>query len=88
LTVPEATESGLLPYEVVAMVRRGDPVTLEQCRQAMIEEGASLLFDPARPRLRFATEEDAAAGVKRLIARLPGSDPVWGVTQEVARVDC
>jgi hypothetical protein len=32
LTVPEAHAAGMLPYQVIAAVRKGDPVTKEQCR--------------------------------------------------------
>src|SRR5712691_9680799 len=44
LTVPEAQAAGMLPYQVIAAVRKGDPVTADQCCQALIEEGASTLF--------------------------------------------
>ena len=44
LTVPEAHAAGMLPYQVIAAVRKGDPVTAAQCRQALIEQGASTLF--------------------------------------------
>src|SRR5438552_4170964 len=52
LTVPEAYESGLLPYRVTTALRKGDPVTPEQCAEAMLTQGASLLFDPKKPQLR------------------------------------
>src|SRR6266436_2328646 len=38
LTVPEAHAAGMLPYQVIPALRRGDPVTLDQCRRALIEE--------------------------------------------------
>src|ERR1700686_1100388 len=41
LTVPEAHAAGMLPVQVFPAVRKGDPVTPEQCRLALIEEGAS-----------------------------------------------
>jgi hypothetical protein len=82
LTVPEAAEYGLLPFRVAPQLRSGDEVTMEQCREALIAEGASVLADPARPRLSFATEEDAKRAVERLIGRLPGSDEVWGIQRE------
>jgi hypothetical protein len=82
LTVPDAVETGILLYRVVPLLRAGDPVTLEQCLEAMREEGASVLADPSRPELRFLTEEDAAACCKRLAARLPGSEPVWTVVKD------
>src|SRR5262245_28208609 len=43
LTVPEAYAAGMLPYQILAALRQGDPVTAEQVRQAMLEEGASIL---------------------------------------------
>src|SRR5437773_6686963 len=39
LTVPEAQAAGMLPYQVIAAVRKGDPVTIDQCRKALIDEG-------------------------------------------------
>jgi hypothetical protein len=87
LTVPEAYESGLLPYHVAPALRKGDPVTPEQCDTAMIQEGASVLFDSRKPQLRFATEAEAAACVKRLNEALPGSEPVWVIAKEVGRAD-
>ena len=50
LTVPEAAESGLLPYRISTALRRGDSVTAEQCREAMIAQGASVLLDSEKPR--------------------------------------
>ena len=87
LTVPEAHAAGMLPYQVIPVVRNGDPVTMDQCRKAMIEEGASVLFGEDQPQLRFGTEEDAEAAWKRLAARLPKSEQVWVVTKEVGTVD-
>src|SRR5947207_1781011 len=55
LTFPDALESGLLPFQITTPLRKGDPVTVEQCREAMIAEGASILLDPSKPQLRFAT---------------------------------
>lgn len=87
LTVPEAHAAGMLPRQVIVALRGGDPVTMEQCRQAMIDEGASTLLDAERPQLRFATLDEAEAARRRLSARLPGSDPVWIITQEVGSVE-
>jgi len=82
LTLPEAHESGLLPYRVLPLLRKGDPVTAEACRDAMFADGASALFGSQAPQLRFATEEEAEAGRQRLIAAVPGSDEVWVVAQD------
>ena len=85
LTFPEAYASGMLVFQIIAALRKTDEVTREQCRQAMIEEGASLLFDPERPQLRFETEQEAEACLKRLATRLPGSEPVWQILQEAGQ---
>jgi hypothetical protein len=87
LTIPEAHACGMLPYQILMGLRPGDPVTTEQCRQAMFEEGASLLLAPDNPQLRFATEEEAEAGRQRLIRRLPGSEQVWIINKEAGRVE-
>lgn len=86
LTLPEAHETGLLPYQVIPAVRRSDSVTLEQCQQAMIEEGASVLLEPENPRLWLATQDEAEAAQKRLVKRLPDSEQVWVIAREVGRV--
>lgn len=82
LTVPEAHLAGLMPYQVHALVRKSDPVTLEQCIEEMKKEGASLLFDKKVPRLYFTSEEQAQAAVERLKSRLPQSDDIWAVSQD------
>ncbi len=87
LTVPEAHNSGLLPFAVIPALREGDPVTAEQCRQAMIDEGASVLLGAAKPQLRFSTAERAGAAMRRLGERLPGSGPVWVMTEDMPGPD-
>jgi hypothetical protein len=87
LTVPEAHAAGMLPYQVIATVRKGDSVTTEQCRKALIEEGASILFGQDNPQLRFGSEEEAEAARQRLARRLPNSDEVWVVIKEVGTVE-
>jgi hypothetical protein len=87
LTVPEAHAAGMLPFQIIPALRKGDPVTLEQCHRAMIEEGASTLLGEDKPQLRFASEEEAEAARKRLAQRLPKSEEVWVITQEVGKVD-
>ena len=79
LTIPEAQASGMLPIRLIAALREDDPATPAQCRQALIEEGASTLLDDDDPQLWFATEEEAEEARKRLSARLPGSEPCWVV---------
>ncbi len=87
LTVPEGVAAGMLPYQIITALRKGDKVTLEQCRQAMLAEGASQLFGPVVLQLRFPTEESADACRKRLIKRLPNSDDIWIVNREISAQD-
>jgi hypothetical protein len=82
LTFPEAEETGLLPFEVFPLLRPGDPVTLAQCQQAMIAEGASTLLSPNKPVLRLITNEEVKRCIERLVEQLPGSKNVWAVTQQ------
>jgi hypothetical protein len=87
LTVPEAHAAGMLPYQVIAAVRKSDLVTRDQARQALIEEGASILLGQDNPQLRFATEGEAEAAQQRLAERLPNSEEVWVITKEVGTVE-
>ncbi len=87
LTFPEAYASGMLPFQVFPALRQGDPVTPEECNRAMIAEGASTLLDSNRPQLRFSTQDEADAAIRRLIQRLPKSAHVWVSTREVGTVE-
>ncbi len=87
LTVPEATEAGRLPYQISTALRKGDPVTFQQCRDAMLAEGASILFGPNVLQLRFAAQKEAEACRERLLKRLPGSENVWLINREIAVQD-
>ena len=87
LTVPEAYAAGMLPFQIIPALRSGDAVSPEQCRQAMIDEGASTLLAADKPQLRFAAEEEAEAARRRLARRLPNSDQVWVITQDVGKVE-
>lgn len=82
LTVPEAHATGMLPYEIIAALRKSDPLTEEQARQAMLEEGATQLAH-GKVQLRFATREGTLAAQRRLIERFPGSDDVWIINREI-----
>ncbi len=84
MTIPEGAVAGLLPYHVAAAVRKSDPVSFEQCRDAMKAERASLLQDPEHPQLRFSRLEDAEHCVERLKRAVPGSDDIWIVNQELS----
>lgn len=87
VTFPEAHAAGMLPYHVFPALRKDDPVSSEQCCQAMIEEGASILLGSDKPQLRFSTQEDAEAALRRLIERLPASEQVWVIAQELDKVE-
>lgn len=87
LTAPEAYESGMLPYSIMAAVRSDDPVTIEDCSRAMIDIGASILFDPDRPQLKLPTLELAERCKTELIRLLPGSESVWIIAQDIGRVE-
>lgn len=87
LTVPEAHVAGMLPFQIIAALRNGDPMTHDQVKQAMLDEGGSLLFHPLRIQLRFATEEEAEAARQRLIQRFPGSGEVWIINREITAHD-
>ena len=60
LTFPEGFEAGMLPFQVIPLLRKGDPVSAEDCLKAMHDEGASQLFPGGKPELRFASEKEAA----------------------------
>lgn len=87
LTVPEAHAAGMLPFQIITARREGDPVTIEQCHEAMIQDGASILLSEESPQLRFATLEEAEASRKRLAEQLPGSEPVWVISRDVGKVE-
>lgn len=87
LTVPEAYAAGMLPYQVLPALRKSDPVTASECRKAMMEEGASTLLTSDEPQLRFSTREEAEACQQRLSERLPNSDPVWVIAQDVGKIE-
>ena len=87
LTTFEAADFGMLPYQVELALRNGDPVRPEQCREAMIEQGASVLRGRDRLQLRFATLEEAEDCIRRLVERLPASKQVWIIRQELSHVD-
>jgi hypothetical protein len=87
VTVPEGVAAGMLPYQIIPAHRKADKVTLEQCREAMLAEGASALLGPNALQLRFPTEDAAEACRKRLIKRLANSDEIWMVSREITAQD-
>ncbi len=82
VTVPEAANLGLLPFQVIPARNKGGEPSPEEYRKAMIEAGASVLSRKDRPQLRFATIEDAEATMERLQEALPNSR--WIIAQEVS----
>jgi hypothetical protein len=87
LTFPEAHAAGMLPYQIITALRKDDPVSSDEARQAMLEEGGSTLVSPETVHLWFATEEEAEAARQRLVRRLPGSEPIWVITREILPID-
>ncbi|MCI0381394.1 MAG: hypothetical protein L0215_27735 [Gemmataceae bacterium] len=87
LTIPEARAAGMLTFRIIPALRPGDPVTLEQCSQAMIDEGASRLLGADNPLLVFPSRDEAEAARQRLSRRLPNSEQVWLITREVGSVE-
>ena len=88
LTLPEAYAAGMLPFRITPHLRREDVVTQEDCRRAMIDEGASTLVQTmTTPLLAFARRDEAEAARDRLARRLPASDQAWVITEDVGRVE-
>ena len=82
VTVPEAGELELLPFEIVPAPRKLDAHTdMTTYHAALLAEGASVLRGDQRPELRFETLAEAQAAVERLEQRLPGSR--WLVVQAI-----
>jgi len=82
LTVPEASLAGMLPYHVFPSLRKSNTVTQDECRDAMLSEGATKLLGPTNIQLRVATQEAADDAVRRLVEKLPKSEEVWVVTRD------
>jgi hypothetical protein len=87
LTVPEAHEAGMLPYEIIAALRKGDPLQWFDAANALKAEGGSRLFHPLEVKLLVATQEEAEASRKRLIERFPGTEEVWLINREIVPSD-
>lgn len=81
VTVPEAGDLELLPFEVIPALRNGNAGVVDKYHQVMLTEGASILRNPDRPELRFETLDDGTAAIERLENRLPNSR--WIVVQAV-----
>ena len=83
LTVPEAIAAGMLPFQILTGLRKTDPVSFDEVREAMLEQGASTLNEADGLQLRFATREEAEACLKRLIQKLPDSEPIWIISRDI-----
>ena len=86
-TFEEAFEIGLLPYQVAANWRSTDPVTREQCTEAIIAEGGSVFGDTPTPQLRFSTLEAAEAAKGRLTSALAVDRDFWAVLKDVTLIE-
>jgi hypothetical protein len=84
LTFPEAYAAEVLRYTIIPGLRKDDPVSREQVRQAMLAEGASEMVVENEPVLGFATKEEAEVCRKRLSARLPKSEPIWIIAKAIS----
>jgi hypothetical protein len=81
VTPTEALALGLLPFKIVPMRKRDDPIPLEEYRKAQLNEGKTTVLGPKAEELRYPLLEDAEAGMRRLQEALPDSH--WSVVQEV-----
>jgi len=78
-TIPEATSTGILPFQVIPATTARTELGVEPLFKAMKEEGASTVAGTTT--LRFPTFEDAEAAKARLDHRLPQGR--WLIVQEV-----
>ena len=85
VTIPEAAEMGLVPFQVVPTRRKSERPSNQEYRQAMIDTGASVLAGAERPQIRCATLEDAEKTMEHLQQLLPGSK--WIIAQEVGALN-
>jgi hypothetical protein len=82
VTPQEALALGLLPYKVVPVRKRDDPVSSEAYQAALAREARHTLLGPKARELRYARLEDAEQAKRRLEEALPGS--AWAAVQEIA----
>ena len=86
MTMAEAVDAGKFPYMIIPLLRAADLVTREQVRDVAVAFGGTPTPESDFPAvLRFATRDDAESCRAKLIERLPGSDPIWTITQEIRR---
>jgi hypothetical protein len=82
VTPREALALGLLPYKVVPVRKKNDPLKPEAYQAALSEEAGQTLLGAKGRELRYARLEDAEEALRRLQAALPRSS--WAVVQEIA----
>jgi len=83
LTPQEAIDTDLLPFQIITMCRKSDPVSLTELERAMTNVGDGV-FVKKRGGLRFPTFERAHAALQELTNQF---DPkYWSIMQEVSRV--
>jgi hypothetical protein len=85
LTVPEAVDQGLLPFELVPTQKALEQPLAPEYEKAMIDMGASTLFGSDYPQLRLASLKEAQECREKLLKQLPGSD--WIVVRDVYEPD-
>jgi hypothetical protein len=81
LTQEEAAEMGYLPFQIVAIVRKTDPVGPNDVRKAMESVGGIHVKVGASLQLRYPSQEYAEEAYRQLALKIPG--PYWAITQEV-----
>jgi hypothetical protein len=79
VTTEEAIELGLLPFEVVPVIRKEDNIDAETVRELMREEGATESAN--RIVLRFPSLEMAESAFRRLCSK--SSTDYWAVRQDL-----
>jgi hypothetical protein len=70
VTMEEAIDMNLLPFQIITLRKEGDPVTIEQVRDAMQHEGGT--YAAGGWQLRFPTRELAEEALARLRQILAG----------------
>jgi hypothetical protein len=75
VTMDEAIEMNLLPFQITAPGTVSDPATAEQLNTAMKEEGG--IYSGGRWQLRFPERGIAEAALLRLRKRVPSD--LWGI---------
>jgi hypothetical protein len=84
LTQQEAFDRGYLPFQIVPMIRKSDPVSPGEIRKALASIGGiHVKVDSAR-QVRFPSQSHAEEAYRRLAEKIHG--PYWAITQEIAPI--